>query len=409
MTIGVAGFIGERLTEAREARGLMTMTSLADLLGVSTNAVSQYENNFCKPRHEMVLEMAKKLKLKEAFFFKPIENRIQNPVFWRSRHAATKASRVVAKRRLAWIKAITDDYLKHYLELPTLALPAQKDLGTPSDPKKLSDEKIEQIAVRCREFWGLGTMPIQDLTAFLENHGLLVTCGELDSEKLDAFSNVSEHDRSFHIFLGIGRSAVRSRFDAAHELGHLILHSHLPREYLEDKDKTKKHRLIEHQAFRFASAFLMPAESFGGDVWMTALDPLLSLKERWRVSVGAMIKRCDDLGMLDESHARRLWITYNRRWRKLEPLDDSIPFETPQLMKRCFDLLVESKIKSKAEILHDLPYSQHDIETLMNLPESYLDDNFGEVRQLPSIRPRVASGDGGKVIKFDTRKPSQNL
>jgi len=385
------------------------MTSLADLLGVSTNAVSQYENNLCKPRHEMVQEMAKKLKLKEAFFFQPVESADQNPVFWRSRHAATKASRVVAQRKLAWIKTISDEYLKQYLDLPTLVVPTQKELGIPNDPKKLSDGKIEQIAQRCRDFWGLGTMPIQDLTAVLENHGLLITCGELDSDRLDAFSNVSERDRSFHIFLGTGRSAVRSRFDAAHELGHLILHSHLSREYLEDTEKSKKHRLTEHQAFRFASAFLMPAESFGSDVWMTALDPLLSLKERWKVSVGAMIKRCDDLGMLDESHARRLWITYNRRWRKQEPLDDSIAFETPQLMKRCFDLLIESKIKSKAEILHDLPFSQRDIETLMNLPESYLNENFGEVRQLPTIKAKIAFGNNGKVIDFDARKSSQNL
>lgn len=383
------------------------MTSLADLLGVSTNAVSQYENNLCKPRHEIVLEIGKKLQLKEAFFFRPVSARSPNPVFWRSRHAATKASRVVAQRKLNWVKTITDEYLKTYLDLPPLVMPSQKELGIPSDPKHLSDESIERVALLCREFWSLGTMPIQDMTAFLENNGLLLTCGELCSEQLDAFSNVSEHDQSFHVFLGTGGSAVRSRFDAAHELGHLILHSHLSRKFLEDKDKTKKHRLIERQAFRFASAFLMPADSFRADVWMTALDPLLSLKERWKVSVGAMIKRCDDLGLIDESHARRLWISYNRRWKKIEPLDERIPVETPQLIKRCFDLLIESRIKTKAEILYDLPYSQRDIETLMNLPNGYLNADFGDVRQLPTIRSTgrtATSGDPAKIINFDTRK-----
>src|ERR1700682_438613 len=120
MTIGVAGFVGERLTEAREARGLMTMTSLADLLGVSTNAVSQYENNVCKPRHEVVLQMAKKLQLKEAFFFRELPDRVTNPIFWRSRHAATKGSRIVAQRKFGWIKTITDEYVKTYLDLPGL-------------------------------------------------------------------------------------------------------------------------------------------------------------------------------------------------------------------------------------------------------------------------------------------------
>lgn len=407
MTVGVAGFIGERLTEAREARSIMTKSALADLLGVSVNAVSQYENNICKPRHEMVSQMAKQLRVKEAFFFRPVVNNPSNPIFWRSRHAATKASRVVAERRFGWAKSVTE-YLKTYLDFPELIMPIRKDIGVPLDPKGLSDDEIENIARRCREFWGLGTMPIPNMTVLLENNGLVITYGDLESSKLDAFSNVSEYDlSSFHIFLGTDRSsAVRSRFDAAHELGHLILHAHLSKKYLDDKEKTKKHSLVEHQAHRFASAFLMPADSFRNDVWMTALEALLSLKERWKVSVGAMIKRCDDLGMIDENHARRLWISYNRRWKNAEPLDAKILFETPQLMRRCFDVLIESNVKTKAQILHDLPYTQRDIETLMNLPDGYFDEDFGQVVQMPTLKlcAEPAADNGGKVIDFESKR-----
>jgi Zn-dependent peptidase ImmA (M78 family)/transcriptional regulator with XRE-family HTH domain len=407
MTVGVSGFIGERLTEAREARGIITKSALAELLEVSVNAISQYENNICNPRHEMVSEIVDLLKVKESFFFRPITPTTPNPIFWRSRHAATKASRVVAERKFSWAKSISDEYLKAYLDFPELVTPKQKELGVPSDPKNITDNEIESIALRCREFWGLGKMPIPDVTVLLEDNGLLITYGALESPKLDAFSNVSEFDRSFHVFLGTDmRSVARSRFDAAHELGHLILHSHLSREYLDDKEKTKKHGLIEHQAYRFASAFLMPADSFRGDVWMTALEPLLSLKEEWKVSVAAMIKRCDDLGMLDESHARRLWISYNRKWKNAEPGDNKIPFEATQLMKRCFDTLIESKVKTKAEILRELPYSQRDIETLMNLPEGYFNEDFGQLRQLPTLKPNVETvgQNTGKVIDFESRR-----
>jgi Zn-dependent peptidase ImmA (M78 family) len=408
MTVGVSGFIGERLTEAREARGIMTKSALADLLNLSVKAVSQYENNICNPRQEMVSQIAALLKVKETFFFRRVSCGSANPIFWRSRHAASKASRVVAERRLNWAKSISDEYLKSYLDLPVLTMPKQSDLGVPIDPKNLADEQIESIALKCREFWGLGTMPIPDMTVFLENNGLIITCGDLDSASLDAFSNVSDIDGSFHIFLGTDQSsAVRSRFDAAHELGHLVLHSHLANAFFDD-EKTKKHSLIEHQAYRFASAFLMPADSFRGDVWMTALEPLLSLKTRWKVSVGAMIKRCDDLGLIDDTHVRRLWISYNRRWKNAEPLDDKIPFESPQLMKRCFDILIELKVKTTAEILYDLPYSQRDIETLMNLPEGYFDEDFGQVRQLPTIKavmePARKIPSGSNVIDFEPKK-----
>ena len=45
------------------------------------------------------------------------------------------------------------------------------------------------------------------------------------------------------------------RFDAAHELGHLVLHS-------DDKNVLENMKDKEHEADRFASSFLMPKEAF---------------------------------------------------------------------------------------------------------------------------------------------------
>jgi transcriptional regulator with XRE-family HTH domain len=42
MTVGTAGFVKERLTEARQAFGL-TKVALAEMLSVSPAAISQYE------------------------------------------------------------------------------------------------------------------------------------------------------------------------------------------------------------------------------------------------------------------------------------------------------------------------------------------------------------------------------
>jgi len=112
VTVKTSKFVGERLTEAREAYGVMTKSSLADLLDISISAASQYENNICNPRPELVSLMAKKLNVKEAFFFKPVLSLSPNPIFWRSRHSATKTSRTIAERRFGWAKSITDEYLK---------------------------------------------------------------------------------------------------------------------------------------------------------------------------------------------------------------------------------------------------------------------------------------------------------
>jgi len=59
-------------------------------------------------------------------------------------------------------------------------------------------------------------------------------------------------------------STARVRLNLLHELGHLILHRDLDRWHLENKSL---HKMIESQAFKFAGAFALPAESYGADVY----------------------------------------------------------------------------------------------------------------------------------------------
>lgn len=400
MTIGVDTFVGERLTEAREARGILTQSSLAELLDVSKNSISLYENNKGKPRPEMLAEIAKLLKLKESFFLTPLSPQNLKPIFWRSRHVTTQDKRTVAKRRFGWTKWIVDSYIKEFLDMPKLNIPSRKDIGVPDKFDELTDSQIESIALRCREYWGFRTTPIENMSTLLENNGVLISYGELNSERLDAFSNESEYDSSYHIFLGTDkRSALRSRYDAAHELGHLILHSHIS-----SSSFSRTHGLVEHQAHRFAGAFLMPLQSFKKDVWMTSIEALKMLRDRWKVSVGAMIHRCEDIGLFGEADTSRLWNRYKRNWKDIE--DDNFEFETPQLVKRSIDTLVNAGVRTKGQVLHDLPFMQRDIENLLNLPEGYFDEDFGQLKQFPTVKKNYDEQDlkGGELIEFDFRK-----
>lgn len=402
MTIGVEGFIGERLTEAREARGILTMSTFADMMEITRNAVSVYEMNKVKPRPELLAKIADKLAVKESYFLTPIDRAKPNTIFQRSRHALTKHHRTIAERWFDWTKYLIDVYLKSYIEMPRLNIPNQHDLGIPDDPRKLTDSSIENIALRCREFWGLGSFPIDNLTAVLENNGIFVTHGLTNSDKLDAFSSLSEFDGSFHIFLGIDKqSATRSRFDASHEFGHLILHSHLANEFVNDKT----HKLLESQANRFAGAFLMPAYYFKKDVWMTSIEAFKVLKKDWKASVGAIIKRCDDLGLLgeDESRVRGLWIKYRNAWQEIE--QDDLMLETPQLMKNSMDALLASGLMSKRQILHELPFLQTDIERLLNLPEGYLNEDAENVMPFKlKVKESETFYGGGELIYLDGRR-----
>lgn len=404
MPIGVDKFIGERLTEAREARGILTMSSLADLLEVSKNTVSLCEANKTKPRPELIEKMARQLAVKESFFFLPLPENTSGTMFQRSRHALTKHHRTVVERKFGWSKYLWDVFLKSYLDMPILNIPSRIDLGVADDPTNITPNDIENIAVRLREHWGMGTSPIENITDLLENNGILISAGYTHSDKLDAFSNVSEYDGSFHVFLGKDKNSVaRTRFDAPHELGHLVLHSHLPNGFITDKT----HAMLEDQANRFAGAFLMPKSAFGRDVWMLSIEAFKVLKTDWKASVGAIIKRCDNLGLFedDETRLRQLWIKYRKNWETIEK--DTLCAEPPQLAKKSIDILLKSGL-SKSQILYEVPFAQNDVESLLNLPEGYLSESFGEVRNmLPQLKKDIepkGSGEGTVVSLQDYKR-----
>lgn len=404
MTVGVDGFVGERLVEAREASGIMSQSDLARLLDVSNQTISLYENNKSSPRPEMLSRLASLLKVKEWFFLMPVVHRETRPIFWRSRHVSVRDGRTVARRRYEWSKWLIDGYLKSFMDMPELTIPTRKDLGVPEDPRSLTDSQVDKVASIAREYWGLGLSPIDNLIALLENNGLMLTYTVLNSDKLDAFSNISEYDGSFHIRLSKDKgSATRSRFDAAHEVAHLLMHAHLPKSYF----NTPTHTLVEHQANRFASAFLMPAESFKQEVWMTSIAAFKGMKPDWKVSVGAMIKRCDDLGLFgdDDAKVRRMWIKYKRDWQAIE--EDDLEFEPTELMKRCVDALIDSKRKTKSQFLFEVPYLQNDVESLLNLPEGYLSETFGELTFFPTIKKSPSEGESlvaGQILSFPDRR-----
>ncbi|WP_427339611.1 ImmA/IrrE family metallo-endopeptidase [Caloranaerobacter sp. DY30410] len=134
---------------------------------------------------------------------------------------------------------------------------------------------------------------------------------ELGHEKIDAFSQWIG-SRPF-IFLGSDKdSAVRSRFDIAHELGHLLLHTHVDQEDLKDPKVLKR---IEKEAHYFVGAFLLPEDSFAQEVTSISIDHFISLKKRWKVSIASMIYRCDELGIFTDN--KILYLNKQMSYRKM--------------------------------------------------------------------------------------------
>lgn len=382
MKAGTPGFVGGRLREAREARGL-TAISLSGLLGVTRAAISSYEVAGASPHPEVMERIAQVLNLPHSFFLRPLPDPVSEPIFFRSMSTATKSARLGGLHKYVWLKEIVA-YILRFVRLPVINFPK---LEVPSEPRDLDYQRIEQLATGLRRFWGLGDGPISNVTLLLENNGTIVSRIELGADTLDAFSGWSPADGRPYVFQGADKeSAVRSRYDTAHEVGHLILHRDIDRTRLNDPIVF---RLLEDQAHRFAGAFLLPSASFADDFYIPTLDMIRSLKPKWIVSIGMMIYRAQELGFVTPEQARRLWINYNRRgWKSREPLDDTIKIEKPCLLRRAFEVLVEKGRMPRQNIISELPFNRADVEKLANLPDGYLDEDSPYVWAITTLSQR---------------------
>ena len=385
MSLGTPGFRGERLVEAREARGLSAI-ALSDLLPVTRAAISLYEKGTSTPSADVFEEICRVLRLPAAFFREPPHKKNLSTVFYRSLSATTKASRTRAERRFRWLLEFMVPYLADLVDWPVVNLP---EFSIPTEPLLLFDSDIEDVATEVRRLWGLENRPVGNLAWLLENNGVPVSRGELEAESLDSFSAWVEEERPYVYINADSSSAVRERYDAAHELGHLILHRRLPKA---DFWGPQKHRLYENQAHRFAGAFLLPEATFLREIYTPTLNAFRTLKPKWMASIGAMIHRCEDLGFIEKDQATHLWRAYSRQgWRKYEPLDDKLEFEEPRLFVESMRLLLRGPLAG-TDILSSVPLSAEDVEDLTGLERGELTGRRPMISIISRTGPEAFNG-----------------
>ena len=130
------------------------------------------------------------------------------------------------------------------------------------------------------------------------------------------------------IFLNTFKTTERSRFDAAHELGHLVLHKH----------GGPQQKVAEQEANTFASSFLMPkADMLSHVSYVNSLSDIIKLKKRWGVSAAALLFRLNKAGIVSDWQYRTMIIQLNSNWSQTEP--EGIPKEKSHVWKTIFQEL----------------------------------------------------------------------
>ncbi|MCF8034044.1 MAG: XRE family transcriptional regulator [Desulfarculaceae bacterium] len=354
--------IPNNLREAREARGYST-TQLAKALDVTRQTISQYENGDISPSAESFTRIISLLEMPIDFFTTerkraPAELR---KIFFRSLKRALGTDRNKLKIRLDWLSDILS-LVDEFVELPSINLPKAFNY-------RLSDltntDLIEFHANELRRTWGLGMGPIDNIINLLESNGIIVSREQTDSDDLDALSEWN-NGRPLIYLASDKNAAVRSRFDAAHELAHLFLHNKID----VTSDTIDE---MEKQAHRFSGAFLLPRDSFSSEVVSTSLSFFTELKKRWKVSIQAMVYRCKDLDIISDNQYRYLWRQINKtKNKRRETYDDIMQPETPYVLPEAIKMIVNNQLLTRNEIAFRLKLLQQDIESLCCLPRGYL-------------------------------------
>lgn len=374
---GYSLILGSKIKQARLYRGL-SQSELADKLGVTKQAISKYEVGKSQLSAEIIALLPKMLGFPISFFMqKNIQqyNMSQSIIYFRTKSISKRT-----KEHLATKIQILDEnimgFYKKYIDFPEVNIPDLNEyLG--KNNCNYNREVIRNVARKVRERWQLGTQPITNLAYVLQSNGFILNKQYIDQDKTDGLSQWVNDTP--YIFTSANKgSAVRSRFDNAHELGHLLLHRNVT---AEEQGSTA----IERDADYFASEFLYPSEEFLKELseYPICLEAFISLKEKWGISIQAIVRKCLDLGLISDEK----YIYFQKRisfkgWRKNEPLDDILPVEEPTLLKDATELLIDNEVLTKQEMLNEINMYSRDIVELCNLPVDFFNNSYSNIIKL---------------------------
>lgn len=378
-------FNGNKLKDARIYRGISTL-ELADKINVSKQAISQFENSKSMPSLNNLLELSKVLNFPTSYFFEVNEKKLEvGNTYFRALVSANKKDRLSQINKTKKI-ALLYDFISEYLELPQLNL-IENSIN--------NNLNIEEMALKLREKWNIGLNPINNIVNLMEKNGIIVSAFNTENDDIDAFSQLSyDTDKKyFCVVLGNNKySATRRQFNAAHELGHILLHDWNNDDIEEiSKDEFRKK---EEEANQFAAEFLLPKEPFLKDLlYEKNLDFYVELKRKWKVSISAMVMRAYQLKKLNANQYQYLMRQISQRgWRKKEPLDDVIKLEQPTLFRKSIQIILENNIFSIDSLMDELSNNglgleKSELEELLNLEKNTLNKkNESEITDFITIK-----------------------
>jgi Zn-dependent peptidase ImmA (M78 family)/DNA-binding XRE family transcriptional regulator len=298
----------ERLIRARKAAGL-SMSALAQEVGVSANAIKKYEHGNNMPSSTNLLKLAKALEVRSEYFFRPTKITLQGVEYRKRANTPQKL--------LDQINGDVMDQAERWTELLDLYPDSVKPVPQFSLPETLPDnveilDDIEAIADKMRAEWSMGLNPIPDMIDTLESQGIMIICTNVESKK--KFDGLAGNiERTPVVVVSAHQPGDRQRFTLAHELGHLVLQGRLGESLDEEK-----------ACNQFAGSFLLPKSALFQHIGnrRRAVEPreLYMLKHEFGISMMAILVRLGQCGVISGSLQKKYFMQFSKQgWRTREP------------------------------------------------------------------------------------------
>ncbi len=362
-------FRPERLTEAREARGLRS-AELAEALSVSPSAVTGWETGGHAPETGSVVALSAALGVPTGFFGRRRDMELES-IFVRSADKEPALTVAQARRRLEWTADVRDA-LTLWVDFPGVCLPPAVERREFTDGLA-----VEEMAESVRRLWGLGLGPIHDLIVEMENGGVTVSKMDMPGRRISGAS--AWRSGRPVVLVASSLDGVRTRMSAAAQLGHIVLHRNAA-----DIDP----EATDAQAELFARSLLLPAETFARDVYRLTPKALSELKPKWKVSIACMVERLIDLGILEEDDRSRFQKSAAMKgWHRSEPGDEGMYVERHSLLSSAVRLLLDEGIADRRDIVGAVGLDREDIADICGLPTGSLRvaDNVVQLRPLQAL------------------------
>lgn len=365
--------LARRLREARQEAGLSTRAVAEKMLrrlAVSHVTIASYEKGTTVPPVDVLAALADIYRRTLNWFLDKREGLTD------FRYRNLKARVGVTEQR--HFEALAGKWVDAYVKLERYLKGPHRRNDSSRSSFSGDDMEPAQLAGAVRRMLGLGDdQPVQNTISVLESFSALAV--ELRSS-FGMDGAAARHGEKFVVVVNPNTNSDRLRMNAAHELAHLL--------YDDCRhDLGWSDAVVERRAYEFASLLLLPESQLIRAFEGRSFLRLIQYKEKFGISLAAMIYRGEQSRIVNSTAARWLWGEMSRRgWRKAEPgyvwRDRAITFE----------MMLESAIQTKA-----LRWSEAELVT--GVREDELRERLADVTE----QTHGAPGRGGKE---DRERPS---